>query len=55
MQDLLNKLKNLGLQFEKASDIAKSKKDAIHLDDIFEGRWVYANDRKIFLIQKVIA
>jgi len=54
MQDLLNKLKNLGLQFEKASDIAKRKKDAIHLDDVFEGRWVYANNRKIFLIEKVI-
>jgi len=54
MQDLLKKLQSLGLPIKKASGLEKRETKVQGLDQVFDGKWVKANDRKVFLIEKCI-
>ena len=51
MDDLLNKLKALGLKLDKASDVVPEESDGLSLDKAVNGRWVEMQDSKVFIVE----
>jgi len=53
MNELLKRLKDLGLKIETASEIRYDPKDKIKLDTHINGTWIESQGQKIFIVKKV--
>lgn len=54
MQDLIDKLRSLGVEIQKATDIRQSESGPAKLGAVLDGEWIWGNDQKIFRISKQI-
>jgi len=54
MNDLLKKLKSLGLEIKPASQVPQNLNQTARLDDVISGEWIHGLDGEIFKISKLI-
>lgn len=52
MNDILEKLRGLGLSIDFASNVEKKDKSNKKVEDIFNGQWKEVNDQRIFIEKK---
>jgi uncharacterized protein YprB with RNaseH-like and TPR domain len=55
MNDLLNKLKSLGLNIESAAKVEKSANTSLPVDKVIQGEWMELNHGRVFVTSKCIS